>query len=239
MPRPIRAARLLQTAPGPMAPPGRAPRSRRGAPWGESGGGESRAPLPDALPEPQVPGVHRPHQGMHCMCPSSVLRGALPTSRGAFPSPRRASPTPRGALIAPRGASSTSLHHPCPGAHCLLPGVHPPCPGFHHPPPCRAGGSRAPLPLLFPQLSQAPGLLPGSLLSSWSTLESKWSTRGFPLVLPRRARRSVRPCAPVSLGPCQPQQAQPPQRSHRGTSPPTAKRGGKAPKPALHPSAAP
>lgn len=135
-----------------------------------------------------------------------MLRSALPTSRGAFPSPRGASPTPRGALIYPRGASSTSLHHPCPGVHCLLPGVHPPCPGFHHPPPCRAGGFGAPLPLLFPQfsaLSQAPGLLPGSLLPSWSSLESTWSSRGFPLVLPRprRARSSVGPCAPRVLGP--------------------------------------
>lgn len=135
-----------------------------------------------------------------------MLRSALPTSRGAFPSPRGASPTPRGALIYPRGASSTSLHHPCPGVHCLLPGVHPPCPGFHHPPPCRAGGFGAPLPLLFPQFSallQAPGLLPASLLPPWSSLESTWSSRGFPLVLPRprRARSSVGPCAPRVLGP--------------------------------------
>lgn len=205
MARPIRASRLLQTTPGPIAPAGRAPRSRRGAPWGESRGGESQGPLTDALPKSQVPGVHRPHQGVHCMCPPSMLRGALLTSREAFSSPRRTSPIPRGAQIAPRGASSTSLHHPLPGVHCLLPGVHPPCPRSHRPAPCRAGGFGVPLPLLLPQLSallQAPGLLPSSLLSSCSSLENTRSTRGFPLVLPRPrcAQGSMRPCAPRVLG---------------------------------------
>lgn len=212
-----------------MAPAGRVP---RGAPWGHSAGGQSRAPRTDALPKAQVP-------GLHCVCPSPTLRGALPHPGGAFPSSRRAAPAPRAALIAPRGASSTPLHPPCPGGHCLLPGVHPPCPGSHHLPPRRAGGFGAPLPLLFPHLSalsQAPGLLPGPLLLSWSFLESPWSTRGFPLVppQPRCARGRERPCAPRSLGPCQPQQAQPPQRSRRGTSPPTEKRGGRAPKPTPH-----
>lgn len=224
-----------------MAPPGRAPRARREAPWGQSGGGESQTPLTDALPKVQVPGV----RGPHCMCPSSMLRGALPTSRGAFPSPRRASPTPRGAWIAPRGASSTSLHHPCPEVHCLLPGVHPPCPGLHHLPPCRAGGFAAPLPLLFPQLSalsQVPGLLPGSLLLSWSFLESTWNTPGFPLVLsrPRYARGSVRPCAPRVLGSLPtPTSAAATTVAQRHQPAHREKRGKRAPKTALHPSAAP
>lgn len=50
------------------------------------------------------------------------------------------------------------------------------------------------------------------------------STRASPAAVCSEQHEAL--CTPCTLGPCQPQQAQPPQRSRRGTSPPTAKRGG-------------
>lgn len=133
-PRPIRAARLLQTAPGPMAPAGRAPRAPRGAPWGESGGGESRAPLTDALPSRRCrgciarikggiecarracSGVHRPHTGGHFLHPGVITHSQGRTACSQTPNLRSCTTHAQGCAACSQGciphAQDPIAHHP-------------------------------------------------------------------------------------------------------------------------------
>lgn len=174
-PRPIRGANPLQTAPGPMGLPGRAPWPRRGAPGrarpGLRGAAVARQPLTGALP------------------PSPVPRGASPTRGGALPTPRGAS-----------------------------------CPT--HPPPRQAGRFVAALPAAFSALSP-PCRLWGCSRAPRSTLEllgKRW--RGFPPVLHRPGCARSHAGAPHTPPPWVPanpnEHNRPPQRSRRGTGPPTA-----------------
>lgn len=227
VPRPIRAARLLQTAPGPMAPAGRVPRARRGAPWGQSGGGKSQAPLTDAPPMTQVPGVHRPHQGVHCMCPPSMLRGALPTSRGAFPSPRRASPSmdcSQGCLIYILASSMPRLPSPTtlPGwwIRCSTPSAVPSALS-----PLASSGAAPRLPALIVELL-------GNYVEYTGV-----STRASPAAVCSGQREAL--CTPCPWVPANPNK----RSRHNGLAEaparPQRKGGKRAPKTALHPSAAP
>lgn len=114
-----------------------------------------------------------------------------------------------------------------------------------HPPPHQAGGFGAPLPAGPSALSPltGSGAAPGLPAPTLQPLgKHRW---GFPPVLsqPRCARSHAgAPCTPCPWAPANPNKhSRPPQRSHRGTGPPTATRGGggsqTSPEPPLQPPA--
>lgn len=183
--------------PGQWGRRGGHPGPGEGLPGDRSRGREGQlgpAPLADALPASPVP------------------RGASPTSRGATPASRGASPVPRGASPAPRSALPT-LRGASPSPRGCIPHAQGCITHPTRPPPHQAGEFEAPLPAAPSSLSP-PRRLRGCSRVPRSHPGAPWkapvgvSTRASPAKVCQEPRWG--PVHPMSLGPRQPQQAQPP-----------------------------